>query len=69
MQSTPSCSVWKHFTDMLTEPLSATHTCPKADANRRRQFKPAVLKYFADCCMPDGGALAPRYSLARRSLG
>jgi len=54
MHASPSCSVWKGFADALTEPLSATHSCPRAQAAMRKTFKPALLNFFADCCVPDG---------------
>jgi hypothetical protein len=55
MHDNPSCSAWKAFSDALTEPLSSTHTCPKdQDRGARKYFKSALLRFFADCCTPDG---------------
>ena len=54
MQANPSCSEWKAFAEALAEPLSATHKCPKAQRSERLKFKPALYRFFADCCTPDG---------------
>jgi len=53
MQKNPSCSSWKAMADQLGQPLSASHTCPRAAMKTRRDFQPALLSYFADCCVPD----------------
>ena len=53
MQRDPSCSSWKKLADSLTEPLAPNHMCPRAALPTRRGFKPALTRFFSDCCVPD----------------
>jgi len=54
LQAEPSCTNWKAFYDVMNDPPSKTHTCPKAAAPMRKIFKSAIYRFFADCCTPDG---------------